>query len=166
MTISNVAVSPAEQPDGHCPSSLSGEFQYPHLIVPIDKSAPDTAQCNGYNAHFAPKISSIFNFDIPPSYKGLTCSLIFLFPTRESLQTSNYTLSGIGGLNVAQLQDPATADLGAVPEIKPGSSYQVASSECAAGTRIGYKVNATGNLNLQYFQDYNPAPIGLYLVPC
>ena len=142
VTTSHMAVSPREQPGGYCPSSLSGEFQYPHLIVSVDKSAPDTAQGNGYNAHLGPKISSIFNFDIPPSYEGLTYSLIFLLPTRESLQTSNYTLSGSGGLNVVQLQNPATpetayntlsaitADIGAVPEIQ--------SSKCAAGTRIGW----------------------------
>ncbi|KAL8783799.1 MAG: hypothetical protein Q9195_009281 [Heterodermia aff. obscurata] len=175
---SNVAVSPAEQPNGHCPSSLSGEFQYPHLIISVEKSAPDTAQGNSYNAHFAPKISSIFNFDIIPSYNGLTCSLIFLFPTRESLRTSNCTLSGSGCLNVAQLQNPATAetayntisavtaDIGAVPEIQPGGSYQIALDECAAGTRIGYKVDATGDLDPEYFQDYSPAPIGLYLIAC
>ena len=178
MTSSNVAVSPAQHRGGHCPSSLSGEFQYPHLIVSVDKSAPDTAQGNGYDAHFTPKISSIFNFDIPPSYKGLTCSLIFFLPTREWLQTSNYTLSGSGGVNVAQLQNPATAEtaynsvsavtaeIGSVPEIQPGSSYQIASSECAAGTRVGYEVDATGDLDLEYFQDYNPAPIGLYLIAC
>ena len=178
MTTSNMAVSPVEQPGGHCPPSLSGEFQYPHLIVSVDKSAPNTAQGNGYNAHFAPNISSIFNFDIPFSYEGLTCSLIFLLPTPESPQRSSYTLSGSAGLNVVQLQNPATtetafntvsavtADIGAIPEIQPRSSYQIASSECAAGTRIGYKVDATGNLDIKYFQDYNPAPIGLYLIAC
>ena len=97
VTANNVAVSPAENPGGHCSSSLSGEFQYPHLIISVDKSAPDTAQGNSYNAYFAPEISSIFNFDIPPSYKGLACSLVFLLPNRESLQTSNYTLTGSGG---------------------------------------------------------------------
>ena len=129
------------------------------------------------NRAFRARISSIFNFDIPPSYKGLICSLIFLFPNRESLRTSNYTLSSIRGLNIAQLQNPATAetayntvsavtaDIGTIPEIRPGSSYQIASSECAAGARIGCIVDTTRNPDPEYFQDYNPAPIGLYPIP-
>ena len=175
---SDTAVAVSNKPAGSCPSSLSGEFQYPHLIVPVNKDTPDTPQGNSYNAHFSPTISSIFNFDIPPSYKGLTCSLIFVFPTRETLQTSNYTLSGKGGIEILRLQDPATAattyesvpavsaHVGAVPDLQAGSGNVISSGPCFAGARISYEISATGDLDLEYFQDYNPAPIGLYITVC
>lgn len=161
-----------------CPASLSGDFQFPHLIVPVDKSQPDKAANTGYNGHFSPTISSIFNFDIPPSYQGRTCTLVFLFPTRDSLQTSNYTLSGSGGVEVAQLTSPATSGttynnqpsaintVGSVADLQAGNSYTIASGSCSAGSRIAYKVSATGSLDLDYFQDFNPAAIGLYITVC
>lgn len=163
---------------GSCPASLSGDFQFPHLIVPVDKSQPDTATNTGYNGHFSPTISSIFNFDIPPSYQGRTCTLVFLFPNRESLQTSNYTVSGTGGIDIAQLVSPATSattynnqpavnvTVGSIPDLLAGNSYTISSGPCYAGERIGYKVSATGSLDLNYFQDYNPSPIGLYITAC
>ena len=102
------------------------------------------AQGNGFNAHVSPAISSVLNFDIPPSYKGLTCSLVFLFPARKSLQTSNYTLSGSGGINVIQLLHPATeettyntlpatsANIGSIADVQAGSSYVISSGACSA----------------------------------
>ena len=136
------------------------------------------AQGTVYSAHLSPAISSLFNFDIPPAYRGLTCSLVFHFPTRESLQTSNYTVSGSGGIEVVQLVSPATAkttydnlpaiaaDVGSIADLRAGSSHVISSEACAAGSRIGYEISATGSLDLEYFQDYNPAPIGLYITAC
>merc|ERR1711964_671596 len=66
-----------------CPTTLSGEYQYPHLIVPIS------------------------NFDIPSSYTG-TCSLVFLFPEQSQLETSSFTFSGNGEFDFTQLSSVAT----------------------------------------------------------
>ena len=160
------------------PTSLSGQFQFPHLIVPVDKDHPNLAQGIEYSAHVSPAISSLFNFDIPPAYRGLTCSLIFHFLSREYLQTSNYTVSGNGGITVVQLESPATAEttygnlpatagvVGSIADLRAGSSHVISSDACAAGSRIGYEISATGSLDLAYFQDYNPAPIGLYITAC
>ena len=144
----------------------------------VDKDHPDTMLGNSYRSHVSPTFSSLFNFDIPPSYQGLTCSLVFLFPLRASLQTSNFTFFGSGGIDVAELKAPATAktrystvpafvsSIGIIKDLEAGNSYEIASGACAAGARIGYGVSATGNLDLEYFQDYNPAPIGLYITAC
>ncbi|KAI4112849.1 MAG: hypothetical protein LQ338_008263, partial [Usnochroma carphineum] len=151
---SSAGAAPAPSPSsttGSCPTVLTGDFQYPHLIVPVDKSQPNTAANTGYNGHFSPTISSIFNFDVPPSYEGRTCTLFFLFPNRESLQTSNYTLSGSGGIDVARLTSPATSEttynnqspvnvtLGSVADLQAGNSYSIASGSCLAGLRVAYK---------------------------
>ncbi|KAL8934472.1 MAG: hypothetical protein Q9216_005898, partial [Gyalolechia sp. 2 TL-2023] len=178
-TLATVTTPPAppspSSPAGSCPADLSGDFEFPHLIVPVDQSHPDNAANTGFNGHFSPTISTIFNFDLPYSYAGRTCSLVFLFPQRESLQTSNYTLSGTGGIDVTRLLAPADSattfnnqpavntTVGSVPDLQAGNSYTLGSGICFAGARIGYKVSATGSLDLNYFQDYNPAPIGLYV---
>ncbi|KAI4191902.1 MAG: hypothetical protein LQ346_004570 [Caloplaca aetnensis] len=145
----------------------------------VDKNHPDTAANTGFNGVVSPTVSSIFNFDLPPSYEGRTCSLVFLFPTRESLQTSNFTLSGSGGLEITRLLSPATAEttynnqpavnitIGSVPDLQAGNSYTIGSGRCLAERqRVGYKVSATGSLDLNYFQDFNPSPIGLYVTVC
>jgi hypothetical protein len=50
--------------------------------------------------------------------------------------------------------------------VAPGNSYTVASGACAAGQRVSYELCATGDYALNYFQDYNPSPIGLYIREC
>ncbi|KAL8832419.1 MAG: hypothetical protein Q9191_000291 [Dirinaria sp. TL-2023a] len=171
--------APAQsQTAGSCPTALSGDYQYPHLIVKVDKSQPSTALGNGYTGHVSSTISSVFNFDIPPSYEGKTCSLVFLFPERDQLPTSNYTLSSTGGLDFARLKSPVTEqttystvpavekDVGSVSDLQAGSGYAIASGACFAGARLSYEVSATGSLDLEYFQDYNAPAIGLYITAC
>ncbi|KAL8685169.1 MAG: hypothetical protein Q9218_007933, partial [Villophora microphyllina] len=161
-----------------CPAALSGAFEFPHLIIPVDKSHPDTAAGTSFNGIVSPTVSSIFEFDYPTSTEGRTCSLVFLFPTRDSLQTSNYTLSGTGGLSFTRLVGPATASttfnnqpaanvtVGSVPNLQAGNNYVIASGMCFAGQRVTYEVSVIGSLDLNYFQDFNPAAIGLYITVC
>ena len=161
-----------------CPASLSGQFEFPHLIVPVNRDQPDTSYGTSYNGTISPSISSIFNFDIPPSTSGKTCTLVFLLPTQDELTTSAFSLSGSGGFGLAQLKSPATEQTtyNTVPEtdrelegpstVTPGSQYVIVSGSCAAGSRIAYRVSATGSLDLNYFQNFNPAPIGFYVTIC
>ena len=166
------------QPAGSCPVDLSGSFQYPHYIVEVDKDQPMTTLGNSYSAHFSSSISSIFNFDIPPSYQGKTCSLVFFLPERDHLTASGSTLSGHGGIDVARLQEPATEwttyntvpaiarEVGSVTDVQAGKSYVIATGACDAGQRVGYEVSATGGLDLEFFQASNEPPIGLYVKAC
>ncbi|KAL8980217.1 MAG: hypothetical protein Q9205_004637 [Flavoplaca limonia] len=169
--------SPSSAP-GACPANLNGDFEFPHLIVPVDKNQPDAALGTSFNGLITPTVSSLFNFDFPASLQGRTCSLVFLFPTRDQLQTSNYTLSGSGGFLVERLKEPADSTtsfnnqpevnvtVNTIPSVQPGNSYVLGFGGCFSNVRIGYKVSATGSLDLDYFQDYNPAPIGLYVTVC
>ena len=103
---------------------------------------------------------------------------MFLFPTRDQLRTSNYNLSGAGGLNFERLDSPADSattfnnqpeingTVGAIADLQPGNSYVIGSGGCFAGFRVGYKVSATGSLDLDYFQNFDQPPIGLYIVSC
>lgn len=186
FTITSAAAAPAPttstapssgSSSSSCPANLSGQYEYPHLIVPVDKTQPTKAGGTSYNGVISSTVSSIFNFDIPASDAGKTCSLVFLLPNKDQLQTSDYTLSGTGGIQVSQLKSPATestsfstvpaveSDLGST-SIAAGNSYVISTFSCPAGQRVGYEFSATGSLDLEYFQDYNPSALGAYITVC
>lgn len=177
-TLQQVSSPAQSQPAGSCPTNLSGSYQFPHLIVEVDKNQPTMALGNSYNVHISSTVSSLINFDIPPSYEGKRCSLVFLFPERAQLTTSISTFSGHGGMTVTQLQSPAVEqttydtvpatanDIGTLADLQAGNSYVVASGACSAGQRVGYDVRAVGTLDLEFFQTSNEPPIGLYITAC
>jgi hypothetical protein len=158
-------------------SNTSGNYQWPHLIVPISSSSPDTAAGTSYFGTISPNTSTIFNFDIPSSYAGHTCSLIFLLPLQSQLETSSYTYSPTGAIDFEQLSSPAStsttwnnassvsSNLGEF-SIAEGSSTLITTFACPAGETVAYEAKAVGDTNLYYFQDWNPSPIGLYITYC
>lgn len=180
-TVSQGTAVPASIPSatsGTCPTNLSGPYQYPHLIVPVDASSPDTVYGTSYNGKVSSTESTVFNFDIPESYSEKTCSLVFLFPTKAELGTADYTTTGSGGLDFKQLSSAATEqtsynslpsiskDTGSVQKLVAGNSYVITTGPCAAGERISYEASATGNLALDFFQDSDPSPLGLFMTVC
>jgi hypothetical protein len=160
-----------------CPANLNGNYEFPHLIIPISSSSPTAAAGTSYFGTVSSTVSTIFNFDIPSSDNGKTCSLIFLFPTQAELSTSSFTFSGNGGIDFSLLSSPATSatDYANAPgvatdygttTVAPGNSYTIATFACPAGNKVGFEMKAVGDTSLNYFQDYNPAPIGLYITTC
>lgn len=168
--------APPPPPEG-CPTNLDGPYEFPHLIVPVDSSKPNYAPGTSYFGEVTSTVSSIFNFDIPYDDKGKKCSLVFLFPKQEDLETSSFTFSGSGDLDFSYLKGPASADttynnkpgvekdLGTT-RVAPGNSYLIATFDCPAGQAIAFEIEAVGDTCLNYFQDYNPSPIGLYITKC
>lgn len=164
-------------PTPSCPTDLSGNYEFPHLIIPIDSSNPNNAPGTSYFGEVSSTISSIFNFDIPAADAGKKCSLIFLFPDQSQLTTSSYTFSGNGGIDFSLLSGVATSatsynnapgvstDYGVVT-VSPGHSYNIATFDCPANTAVSFELKASGDTALKYFQDYNPSPIGLYITTC
>jgi hypothetical protein len=191
---------PAPAPSGTsagsaCPVALTGAYQTPHAIIPVNKDMPSTSYGTQYFAYLSSSNSTIFNFDIPSSYAGKQCSVIFLFPKQSELQTSSFTMSGAGGIKFDQLTSAAPlnvnyatcpavkTNLGMVANATPGNSYMVATGACQAGTTMSILASSTGGLSLSYFevrisiplslellltehQDWNPSPIGLFLTSC
>ncbi|KGO63808.1 Ubiquitin 3 binding protein But2, C-terminal [Penicillium italicum] len=163
---------------GSCPTTLTtGSYEYPHLIVPVDSSSPDTAAGTSYNGTVSSTISSAFNFDIPSSDSGKTCSLVFLFPKLQDLETSSYSFSGDGKIDFAKLSsavDKSTTfknlpsvsqDLGEIT-VSPGNSYVISTFSCPAGETVAYEMKNSGSTDLNFFEDYNPSPLGLYITTC
>ncbi|KAL3473580.1 ubiquitin 3 binding protein But2 C-terminal domain-containing protein [Aspergillus californicus] len=162
---------------GSCPTDLSGDYEFPHLIIPVDSSSPNTAAGTQFNGSVSDTVSTIFNFDIPQSDAGKTCSLVFLFPKQEDLETSAFTFSGDGKVQFGALESPASEsttynNAPAVSQdygeftISPGNSYSVSSFECPAGQAVGFEMTSSGSTNLEFFEDYNPSPLGLYITVC
>ncbi|KAJ5930326.1 hypothetical protein N7466_005819 [Penicillium verhagenii] len=153
-----------------CPDTLTaGSFEFPHLIVPIDSSSPNTAEGTKFNGEVSSTVSTIFNFDIPQADSGKTCSLVFLFPKQADLQTSSFTFSGDGKIDVSELSSPATAsttfnnapsvskDLGDIT-VSPGNSFVISTFSCPAGQTVAFEMKNAGSTELEFFEDSNPSP--------
>ena len=152
-----------------CPTDLTGNYEYPHLIVPVNSSSPDTAYGTQYFGTVSSTVSTAFNFDIPSSDTGKTCSLVFLFPKKADLETSNYTFSGDGKIDFAKLSETVSQsttynnlpsvsqDLGEIT-ISEGNSYVVSTFSCPAGETVSYEMKSAGSTYLNFFEDYNPSP--------
>ncbi|KAL4784826.1 ubiquitin 3 binding protein But2 C-terminal domain-containing protein [Aspergillus varians] len=172
--------APQPQPSssgGNCPADLSGNYETPHLIIPVDSSSPDYAPGTSYNGSVTSTISTIFNFDIPASDAGKTCSLVFLFPKQEDLETSAFSFSGDGKVQFGALESPAQQDTSyntapavahdyGVFTVAPGNAYVISTVECPAGQSVGFEMTNSGSTNLDFFEDWNPSPIGLFITVC
>jgi hypothetical protein len=165
------APAPTSNPtSNNCPTTLtSGNFEFPHLIVPIDSMSPDTAFGTQFNGTVTSTISSIFNFDIPQSDSGKSCSLVFLFPQLKDLVTSSFSFSGDGKIDFAKLSMPAdikttfnnapsvSQDFGDIT-VSPGNSFVVSTFSCPAGQAVAFEMKNAGSTDLNFFQDFNPSP--------
>jgi hypothetical protein len=100
-----------------------------------------------------------------------------MLPQKEHLETSDYTLSGSGSIKFSELKGVASEQTtyNSVPDVKsdlntiavqPGNSYVVATQACAAGQTQSIMLSSEGGLDLEFFQDYNPSSLGLYITSC
>ena len=147
----------------------------PRLIIPVDSNNPDTAYGTQYNAYIGNGNSTIFDFDIPQSYEGKQCELVFTFPTQSQLETSFVSESGNGGVEFKQLKEaadekttfnnqPGVAKNFGEKGVSTGNAYSITTGDCAVGQTISYELTATGDKTIEFFQDYNPCPIGLWVI--
>ncbi|KAK7611446.1 ubiquitin 3 binding protein But2 C-terminal domain-containing protein [Phyllosticta paracitricarpa] len=174
--------TPGATPANACPTDLAGDFQYPHLIVPVNSSAPSTAYGTQYNGTLSSTTCTTYNFDIPTNYSSsATCTLEFLFPHQEDLETSAFEFSAgssdDGTVEFSRLSAPVDQSTAwdSVPDVqsvygewavRPGNGYVLASAACTPGQTFGVKACSKGGLELNYFQDWNPSPIGLFVRSC
>ncbi|OAP61308.1 hypothetical protein AYL99_03509 [Fonsecaea erecta] len=167
---------------GRCPAYLPSfpGFEFPHLMIPISSTAPDTAFPNTDSPYItAADISMIFNFDIPASRKGQTCNMEFLLPNQTELSTSSFQLAGINGSFVFSLSvlgggavagnttysnQPLQANPHGLPRtlhIEPGHAYAIGSTICVPG-KISITMSSPDS-SLTWFQDWNQCAIGLFI---
>jgi len=168
---------PPPQAVSGCPATLAGNFEFPHLIVPVDSSTPDQAYGTSYYGKVTSTVSTIFNFDIPSGDAGRQCSLQFLFPNSEDLTTSSYSFSGDGNVQFGMLRSiatqsttyntspPVSGDYSNITLV-PGNSYTITTISCPAGQAIAFEMKSSSGTELNYFQNSGPPPIGLYITVC
>ncbi|PPJ60617.1 hypothetical protein CBER1_03621 [Cercospora berteroae] len=162
-----------------CAADLSRAYETPHLIIPVSSKESSKAFGTQYNATISSSKSTIFSFDIPANYSEKTCSVVFLFPKQEDLETSAFTFNGQGSINFSELSTGVTEqtskdtapskkqDLGKVENVQPGQEGHVISTgKCEAGKTIAVQAEAANGLELEFFQDWNPSPIGIYFTAC
>ncbi|KAF2204364.1 glycoside hydrolase [Delitschia confertaspora ATCC 74209] len=148
----------------------------------FDTSCPQRDKCSSaeqhvigssYSALISPTRSTIFNFYLSPSDDGKICYLVFMLPNQSPEFWTPYQITSPGGINVIQLDSPATVTtnariagngtlVGTVPQLNKGQFYKVATLPCQSGT-IGYKVDSLDGLNMQFFQ-VNAPPLGLFVM--
>ena len=170
--------SSASQPSGTppssgsgktCPTNLNGEYTAPHLIIPVDSSSPDTAPGTSYNGTISSTLTTLYKFDVPQSYADKTCSLVFLFPKQEDLETSAFTFSGDGKIDFASLESPVSEETSysnipgvkedyGVTTVSPDNHYVISTFQCPAGEAVSYEMKNAGSTYLDFFEDYNPSP--------
>ncbi|OAG37355.1 hypothetical protein AYO21_08432 [Fonsecaea monophora] len=167
---------------GACPRYLPPfpGFEFPHLMIPISSTNPNTAYPNTNTPYVtAADIEMIFNFDIPTSRKGQTCTMEFLLPNKTELSTSSFEVTGLIGSYVFSLSvlgggavegnttynnQPLQANPHGLPKtmhMEPGHAYAIASTICVPG-KIGITMSSPDS-SLTWFQDWNQCAIGLYI---
>ncbi|KAJ5676527.1 uncharacterized protein N7477_002160 [Penicillium maclennaniae] len=157
-------------PSTNCGAALSsGNYESPPPDYSYRFLVPNKAAGTSSNGEVTSTVSSIFNFDIPSSDSGKTCSLVFLFPEKANLQTSSFTFSGDGKIDVSKLSMAATTsttfnnapsvsqDFGDIT-VSPGNSYIISTFSCPAGQTVAYEMKNAGSTELNFFEDFNPAP--------
>jgi len=156
----------------------------PRALVKVDATRPHSVVGGApYEARVhAGQVSTIFNFDIPAWWKGRACSLVFLFPAADQLREGWFAFENTWGVaDFSALVGPADAgatfdskpavweDLGEV-NLFPGNAYVIKTHECPAGKSVGIEMSGRAKdgygFDLSFFQDYSPAPIGLYVRAC
>lgn len=99
-------------PASGCPHDLDGDFEFPHLIVPVDKTHPDRALGNQFNGIIDDEHCTLYNFDINPNQAGKKCSLVWLFPEKNNLSHSSFDFSAESHppavMEFWHLRDPAS----------------------------------------------------------
>ncbi|ELR10742.1 hypothetical protein VC83_06266 [Pseudogymnoascus destructans] len=168
-----------------CAQTLTpGSFVEPKLIVPVSREDAGHPYGDIASPIITPSNNTLFAFTTPASWTG-TCSLLFTFPyASETANPGAYHFSGIeeekagsGGLNFDHVEADIDADetWWTKPELKetygkteiiPGNSYTIATFPCKGGENLVYDVSSVAGVELEFEQNAQASPIGLWVTKC
>ncbi len=158
-------------------------YQAPSLIIPVSEEAPEVCYGTQYIAQITNVNSTVYNFDIPETWEGANCKVVFDFPVKEKVyfqEGYKYTPSkDMDGafVNVHLLNGTIDMDTNYsnLPEdvahignatVVPGNSYTIVEEKCRAGQRLAFNLDSVNGSAIEYFQATGPSPIGLWITKC
>lgn len=158
----------AARADPDCQTDLSGAYEFPHLIVPVDSGKPDEAPGTSYDGTVGENTTSLFNFDIPGNDLQ-QCTLVFIFPGTEEVGKNVYTFDGDGKVSFGLLDDIVSPETtyNNKPDVQtdyppqtlePGNTYTIANFDCPGDQPMSFQMANAGSTHLRYFQDYGENP--------
>lgn len=117
-----------------------------------------------FNGEICEAVSTLYTFDIPASYAGRVCELVFFFPKEHEMGPVNFKFSGKGQISFAKLKAVAPADTTYVNApaklfdfgsyaVQLDNSYLIGSHERPAGTSVTFELSGLGEMYLGYFQN-------------
>ncbi|KAG6109931.1 hypothetical protein E4U14_003030 [Claviceps sp. LM454 group G7] len=116
-----------------CPANLDGVYEFPHLIIPVNKSNPDTAYGNSFFGEVTPS-------DIHVSDPDKTCRAI----AAQDVSHPTPCMAMVRSTSSLLADSPATAPPGTTSQEKsplaaqlsygPGQSNSIASFPCPCST--------------------------------
>ncbi|KIW05813.1 uncharacterized protein PV09_03019 [Verruconis gallopava] len=153
---------------GACPANFEGEHQFPTSVIPISTAELNKAYGN-QDAYIDDKVSSVFNFELPVSFAGKTCSLFFFWPQGRT-DICTFSGQGLASFDLVGRADAATTcasrpqvyrHLNDIP-MKPGTTYWIADHPCTPGP-VSFEISGKQGFALTFAQHQ---PIGLYIRAC
>lgn len=93
-------------------------------------------------------------------YAGKTCDLNFMLPSHGQMETSEFTMTGSGAMQFS----PSDSSMSAGSMNAAAGTMSTISSQACKPGKVSVTMSGTGSMQLSYFQDFNPCPIGLYVV--
>lgn len=110
-----------------------------------------------FNGEICEAVSTLYTFDIPASYAGKVCELVFFFPKEHEMGPENFVSfaepKAVALANTTYVNAPAKLfDFGSYA-VQPDNSYLIGSHECPAGTSATFELSGLGEMYLGYFQN-------------
>lgn len=174
-----------------CPGELTGRWESPRLIVPVDHAHPNTAYGKSDIGEVSSTISSVFKFSIPGDSEANACTVVFLVPDEEQHAASSeaevaFNMTGSGAVEFTRLGGNVDikTTLNNLPDVAQSyrrltvaadNAYTIDSFACTAGSDVVVEMasvpssllSSSGETELkfrQHSEDDGKCPLGLYVL--
>lgn len=116
------------------------------------------ATSSSYSGSIHDGTCTTMTFDLPAAYTGKQCAFYFLLPHPGTMETSNYTMTAGMSARLSVHGEPTWS-----APLAPGHPVRSDMGACAGGATVQSKMCGEGGA-LEWFQDYNPCPVGAYIL--
>ncbi|KAF2475807.1 uncharacterized protein BDR25DRAFT_379374 [Lindgomyces ingoldianus] len=170
-----------EKGPAQCKKDLSGSHVQPLYIQQISRHQPKHTWPPSQHAKICKGVSALYTFDIPSSFTGKKCELLFLFPRRKHLADSHFSFNNKGAVDVDRLNKSVGpgATFESLEHANPemhltrfdlinGKHWVLDRQPCTPG-QISYELLDMDDLCVEFDQSgpvVGKRPVGLYVAAC